>query len=209
MSSPETVESLQQLIPPGGWRTTPRPRIPPLQQKQAAWPSRLVIRAVGRFGRLDASNLWLMMMRNTRLLVGFLAYAHRLMPFGELPRRDTELIILRVAWNCRSRYEWGQHVDIGLRAGLRPEDITRVTRGADAAGWSNRQATLLRAVDEFHNDRMISEPTWNSLAEFLDQRLLLELLLLIGFYEGLAGVLNSTGLPLDSDIEQNLTTKLK
>jgi 3-oxoacyl-[acyl-carrier-protein] synthase III len=40
------------------------------------------------------------------------------MPFGKLPRRDTELVILRVAWRCGCAYEWQQHVPIALRVGL-------------------------------------------------------------------------------------------
>ena len=34
------------------------------------------------------------------------------MPLGSLPRLDTELVILRVAWQCGSAYEWHQHVRI-------------------------------------------------------------------------------------------------
>lgn len=165
----------------------------------------MLIFAIGQFGNLDATNLWLMMMHNMRLLQGYVAFARRLMPFGELPRQDTELVILRVAWNCRSRYEWGQHVDIGMRVGLQPEQIARIAQGPDAPGWEHRQVALLRAADEFHHERMISESTWQMLAGFLDQRLLLELLMLIGFYEGLAGALNSAGLPLDAAPERLLT----
>jgi alkylhydroperoxidase family enzyme len=117
---------------------------------------------------------------------------------------DTEFVILRVAWNCRSRYEWGPHVDIGLRTGLALEDVSRVTLGPDAEGWSQRQQAILKAADDIHSERMVSETTWHSLLEFFDNRFLLELLLLIGFYEGLAGVLNSTGLPLDAEPEKIL-----
>lgn len=201
-----TSESLQKLIPAGGWRTTQQTRIPPLGKQDAGFVKRLLILAMARFGGLNASNLWLMLMHNARLLRGFLVFAPRLMPYGELPRRDTELVILRVAWNCRARYEWGQHVDIGLRVGLQPEEIVRVALGPDTSGWDSRQLALLRATDEFHHDRMVSESTWELLAGFLDRRLLLELLMLIGFYEGLAGVLNSTGLPLDAAPEQRLAS---
>ncbi|MFX4635592.1 hypothetical protein ABTB37_19670, partial [Acinetobacter baumannii] len=92
-----------------------------------------------------------------------------------------------VGWNCRARYEWGQHVDIGLRAGVSAEDIARVPLGADAPGWAPHLATLMRACDEFHHDRMIAEPTWQALAAHYDEKLLLEVLMLIGHYEMLAG----------------------
>ena len=199
-----TGRSPQQLTPPGGWRMAPRVRIPPLHNQGTGIAQRLLIRAVERFGRLDAGNLWRMMLHNARLLRGFLVFAPRLMPYGELPRRDTELVILRVAWNCRARYEWGQHVDIGLRAGLSPAEVARVPHGPAAPGWDSRQAALLAAADEFHQERMVTEPTWQQLEQLFDKRLLLELLMLIGFYEGLAGFLNSTGVPLDAALEQRL-----
>lgn len=193
--------SLLQLEPPGGWRTQPQARIPPLAPDQAALWQRLLMQAIERVGKLDAANLWRMLMRHPRLLRGFLSFAPVLMPYGELPRRDTELVILRVAWNCRSRYEWGQHVDIGLRAGLAPEAILRLTQGPAEAGWNEQERLLLQAVDELHRDCLVGEATWRGLAGHYDERRLLELLMLAGFYRGLAGVLNSTGLPLDASLQ--------
>lgn len=192
--------SLQDLLPPGGWRTPGYVRIPPLAPTKASLGQRMFIHGIRRIGRLDAANLWLLLMQNTRLLSGFLALAQRLMPFGELPRKDTELVILRVAWNCRARYEWGQHVDIALHNGLSHEDIVRITGGPEAPGWNERQLALLQATDDLHKERMVSEATWHALTRFLDAPLLLELMMLIGFYESLAGVLNSTGLPLDATL---------
>lgn len=193
---------LLQLAPPGGWRTPPQVRLPPLEREQANLWQRLLMRTIERVGKLDAANLWRLLLRNPRLLRGFLSFAPVLMPFGELPRRDTELVILRVAWNCRSQYEWGQHVDIGLRVGLAPDDILRVTQGPAATGWEAREQALLQAVDELHQDCLVSDATWHRLAGHLDERRLLELLMLAGFYRGLAGVLNSAGLPLDPRLQE-------
>lgn len=193
--------ALLQLVPPEGWRTPPKARIPPLAMDQATPWQRLLMQGIERIGKLDAANLWRLLMRHPRLLRGFLMFAPVLMPFGELPRRDTELVILRVAWNSRSRYEWGQHVDIGLRAGLTPEAILRLTQGPAASGWNEPERLLLQAVDELHGDCLVSEATWHGLAGHYDERRLLELLMLAGFYRGLAGVLNSTGLELDARLQ--------
>lgn len=48
---------------------------------------------------------------------------------------------------------------------------------------------------------MIVEPTWQDLARNLDARALIEVVMLIGHCEMLAGVRNSTGLSLDSCLE--------
>ncbi|AXI02981.1 carboxymuconolactone decarboxylase family protein [Aquirhabdus parva] len=192
----------QQLTPSGGWHTT-RVRIDVLDGNLF---SRTVIKLINKFGKLEASNLFKMLIRNFSLFRAWLPFAARMMPYGEIDRCDTELVILRVGWNCRSRYEWGQHVDIGLRAGLSVEDIARIPLGAEAIGWKPRHQMLMQACDEFHHDRMISEPTWQQLSQHYNSRLLLEVIMLIGHYEMLAGVLNSTGLPLESRLEKVLAT---
>lgn len=202
-----TVPSIDQLKPSGGWRNPGVIRIPPIDIANAGVGQRIFLASVRRFGKLDAGNLWLMLMHNFRLLRGFLSFVPLMMPYGELDRLDTELVILRVGWNCRCRYEWGQHVDIGMRAGLSVDDIMRIPFGPDAPGWSARQVAILKATDDIHNERMVSESTWALLAGFFNPRLLLELLMLIGLYEGLAGVLNSTGLPLDPSLEKLLRTE--
>ncbi|MES2684462.1 MAG: carboxymuconolactone decarboxylase family protein [Pseudomonadota bacterium] len=200
MSKPTVPE----LSPPGGWRVPTGERLPPLAPERATTTQRLLIGVIKKVGKLDAANLWGLLSHNMRLMRGFLFFSSRMMPLGELERRDTELAILRVGWNCRARYEWGQHVDIGMRAGLKAEEVARIAEGPEAPGWLPHQAVLLRACDEFHHDRMVSDSTWALLAERYSERLLLELLMLIGFYEGLAGVLNSTGLPLDNALEKIL-----
>jgi len=156
-------------------------------------------------GGVKATNLFLMLMRNFRLFSAWLGFIKKLMPYGEIPRRETELVILRVGWNCRCRYEWGQHVDIGLRAGVSADDIARVPHGAEAPGWEPHVQALMQACDEFHAEHMISEKTWATLEAHYDTRRLLEVLMLIAQYEALAGVLNSTGLPLDEEIEEVLS----
>ena len=50
--------------------------------------------------------------------------------------RDRELLILRTGYLCRSDYEWAAHAALGLRIGLTNEELSRITRGPDAAGWS-------------------------------------------------------------------------
>ena len=194
----------RQISPPSGWQSPGRVRIGPLTDAEAHVHHRVVSTLAVSIGRVNAPNLFLMLMRNFRLFWAWLGFASKLMPYGDIDRRDTELLILRVGWNCRCRYEWGQHVDISLRAGVSAEDIARVPLGADAPGWEPRIQALMRACDEFHHQRMITDATWAELETHYDTRRLLEVLMLIGQYEGLAGVLNSTGLPLDTDLEKVL-----
>jgi len=199
-----TTPLSKQLTPPGGWLSPGRIRLGPLPVNEASRGQRMLSTLTVRIGKVNAANLFLMLMHNTSLFWAWLGFAKRLMPYGKLDRRDTELAILRVGWNCRSRYEWGQHVDIGLRAGVSPEDIARIAEGPEAEGWDDKIKAVLMACDEIHRDKMIAEPTWMALSAHYDTKLLLEMVLLINHYEMLAGVLNSTGLVLDDCLEEVL-----
>ncbi len=175
------------------WREIDSPRIPPASSGEQHLLIRPLVALAGRSFGGKAPNIITTLSRHGRLFAPWLLFASRLMPWGTLRREDTELVILRVAHNCRCRYEWDHHVRIGARAGLSHEQIDRVERGPDAGGWSERQEVLLRAADELHTERFISDATWARLSEFLSHAELLELCMLVGHYEMLAGTINSAG----------------
>ena len=118
-----------------------------------------------------------------------------------IPLRDKELLILRTAWLSRGDYVWGRHNIMGQDAGLTNEEIQRITRGPDAPGWSDFDGTLLRAADELHLSRFVSEATWDALAERYTQEQLVEVVLIVGNYTQLTMFQNTLGVQLPSDIE--------
>jgi AhpD family alkylhydroperoxidase len=111
------------------------------------------------------------------------------MPGGVLPRRETELAIIRVAHLASCRYEFDHHVRLGRRAGVGEADVDRVVQGPEASGWPARERALLSAVDRLHADRDLDDRSWESLREHLDEREAIELCMLVGHYEMLATVI--------------------
>jgi hypothetical protein len=49
-------------------------------------------------------DVFLLLLRHPHPFWAWLRFASKLMPFGTLDRRDAELVILRVAWNCSHRF---------------------------------------------------------------------------------------------------------
>jgi 4-carboxymuconolactone decarboxylase len=125
----------------------------------------------------------------------WLAFGAVLLDAGTLDPRDRELLILRISWRTQCRYEWAQHVGIGLAEGLTREQVDAVPDGAAAGIWTDGQRDLVRAADELLDDHVIHDGTWERLAARFDERQLLELAFVIGSYACLAMVLNSVGLP--------------
>src|SRR5690606_7308848 len=107
-------------------------------------------KASGRVTGTEPPNLFLTLGRHRKLFRGWLRFAGRLMPGGTLPRRETELVILRVAHLRGCRYEFDHHVALGKRAGVTATDVKRVAAGPEVEGWTVRERTLLAAVDELH-----------------------------------------------------------
>jgi alkylhydroperoxidase family enzyme len=141
--------------------------------------------------RREPPHVFTTLARHRRLFRRWLWFAGALMPRGILPRRDTELVILRVAHNTGSEYEREQHEKIGRDAGMSAEEVARVREGADAPGWSGRQAVLLEATDALHANQWIGDELWVRLRAKFDERELIELCMLVGHYEMLAMTLNS------------------
>ena len=193
----------QELTPEGGWADAGGMRIAPPPPSQQGAVFRLMSGISARFGRRQVPNIFLVFNKNPRLFWAWLVLASRFMPYGRLRDADREKIILRTAWMTRSRYEWGQHVELGLKAGLSDDDIVRASRGPDAFD-DPRDRALVAACDEMLADRCISNATWEQLRKYYDEKLLIEIVVLIGHYEMLAGFLNSTGVALEPDIEKVL-----
>jgi alkylhydroperoxidase family enzyme len=129
--------------------------------------------------------------RHPRLFRAWLPFAATLLLRGDLRRADTELVVLRTAWNCRCWDEWRQHSALALRAGLTTEDIEAVSEGPAAARWPDRQRCLLQAADDLHRDRALDPRTHKTLDELFSERQRVEICLLVGHYEMLAMLLNS------------------
>jgi AhpD family alkylhydroperoxidase len=187
------VAGLQALLgpPPSG-----APRIAPARPAELRPLARMVAHVAGRLTHTGPPNIFTTLGQHPRLFRAWLRYSARLMPFGKLPRRDTELVILRVAWQCRCAYEWRQHVPIALRVGLTSDEIAGVAApGADC--FTERQRTLLAVSDELLEQRALTDPTWRAVQATLGNTEAIELCLLIGNYQGLASAIGGLGIQVE------------
>jgi 4-carboxymuconolactone decarboxylase len=183
----------------GPWRP-PQPRIAPLDAGERDEQAQELLDQAGG-PAAGATNIFSTLVRHPGLFRKWLPFGGKLLA-GKLPARDRELLILRTGWNCRSDYEWAQHVRIGRRAGLTREEIERLRTDGDLgeAGWSPFDATLLRAADELHVDACLGDTTWEALAERYDERQLVEVPMVVGHYHMIAFTLNSLGVQVEDDV---------
>ena len=155
------------------------PRVRPLEG-----PGIRVGRTFGRYPALQTARS------------GQSGYVNRISPLTPYFR---ELLILRIGWNCQAVYEWAKHVGSVGRArdhGLEPE---RIALGA-GAGWDEFEAAHVRAADEIYRDGIVSQETWDALAERYDTREMMSVVMTVANYRLVSMSLNALGVqPQETD----------
>jgi AhpD family alkylhydroperoxidase len=173
------------------------PRISPGRLRELGPVNWLVWQAISRAAGTPDAHLFSTLGRTGGLFRGWLHYSGRLMPGGKLPRYATELIILRVAYLRNCEYETDHHIRLGKRAGVTYEIMDRLRQGPGAPGWSAGERALLTAVDQLVRTRDIDDTVWSALATHYDERHLIEIVLLINQYEGLASTITTLRIQTD------------
>jgi alkylhydroperoxidase family enzyme len=108
------------------------------------------------------------------------------------------LAILRVAHLRDCTYETDHHIRLGRRAGVTTAILDRVREGPAAPGWSAKHHALLTAVDQLVHTRDLDDVAWAALSAHYDERLLIEIVLLVNQYEGLASTITTLRIQTDN-----------
>jgi 4-carboxymuconolactone decarboxylase len=117
---------------------------------------------------------------------------------GRLEGRTRELAILRTAGSLGCAYELSHHRSAGERAGLTVQEVAAAGDAGVEHDWARADLALLEFVDELLARHTVAEARWSGLNGGLDDAQRLELLVLVGFYAMLAGLLNAVGVELDA-----------
>ena len=88
--------------------------------------------------------------------------------------------------------------------GVTAKEVERVRNGAEADGWDELDAALLRAADELLADARIADSTYAVLSRSLDTRQLMDVVFTVGAYEVFAMALRTFDVPLDEDLQRFL-----
>ena len=144
----------------------------------------------------DAGTLLSTLVRHPKLTRAYLKFSTYLLYESTLPPRTREQVILRVAHRRGCIYEWTHHVDMGKEVGLTDADIEAARTGnAD----NDFDRALFCAVDELDEKSKISDQTWATLGERLDEKQRMDLVFTIGNYIALAMALNTFGVEVEDD----------
>ena len=137
------------------------------------------------------ANLFRALVHSPDGLRTFSALGHFIRHTSRLDPRLREMAILQVGYLARSPYEYSHHIEIGRDFGVSDDDIRAI--GDETAGRPTKLEPLakavLRAAREMTTELAISDQTFAKLRRDLDHERLTDLVLTIGFYNGVVRIL--------------------
>lgn len=170
------------------------PRITPVEPGAAlAGPEVAELLEKTKIGDGETLNIFRTMAHQPKLLKRFNGLGGAFLVHGLLPPREREIVILRVGWNCRSVYEFGQHTVMGRAAGLTDAEITALATTRPGGSWSPDDEALIAMADEMCADDCVGDATFAALRRRWNEAELVELVALAGFYRMVSGFLNTLG----------------
>jgi 4-carboxymuconolactone decarboxylase len=149
-----------------------------------------------------ASNALATFVNHPALTKAFLRFNVHLLYSSTLPPRIRELAILRVAHRRDCAYEWSHHVSLAKREGLTDDEIAAVRRGPDGWAADEFERAVLAGVDELDEKSQLSDETWATLGERLDDRQRMDYIFTVGCYTMLAMAFNTFGVQLEQDQQE-------
>ena len=111
--------------------------------------------------------------------------------------RDREIVIDRTTARCGCEYEWGVHVTFFAdRVGLTPDQVTATVDG-DLSAFDDREALLVRMVDELHDTGQLTDELWSDLRTHYSEEQMLDLIALVGWYHAISFLANGARVTLE------------
>jgi alkylhydroperoxidase family enzyme len=153
-------------------------------------------------------NIFKLVAHADTAFVPFLRFAGTLLTRLRLDPVLRELAILEVARVSGAEYEWIQHAAIATAVGTSDEQVAAVQSGdLDADCLSDAQRAVLRFTRETLEQVGVSEETFERVSAHLSAQEIVELLLVVGAYRMLAGVMEACEIDLDPAIGPELLAR--
>ena len=138
-----------------------------------------------------------------RAMTGLAMYIRR---DSKLDPRLREMAILQVGYLAKSSYEYSHHVKIGREFGVSDDDIRAI--GDETAGRATKldllSKTVLRAAREMTSDLAMSDATYAALEKALGREHLIDLTLVIAFYNAVVRLLATLQIDVEPEYQKYL-----
>ena len=171
------------------------PRLPMLPLEEMPEKTRNMI--TGGKSQLSVLNINRMMAHAENSVRHFMRFGNSLLTQAKLDACLREIVILRIAKLCNSKYEWYQHEIVARQVGVPEQQIDALRMDQDRSVFNDQELAILRYTEEITTNVKSSEEAFKRLSEFLSHREIVELTLTIGFYNMVAQFLENTEVEIE------------
>jgi alkylhydroperoxidase family enzyme len=151
----------------------------------------------GGKSQLSALNINRMMAHAENSARHFMRLGNSLLTQAKFDARLRELVILRIAKLCDSKYEWYQHEIIAKQVGVPEQQIEALRLDQNSSVFNDQERAILRYTEEITANVKASAEAFEELSNFLSHQELVELTLTIGFYNMVAQFLENTEVEIE------------
>ena len=130
---------------------------------------------------------------------GFEAIARAVMTSPSLDAVLRELVILRVGHLCGSAYEIHQHNAFARHLGVGEDIIAALAEGSASPAFNAKEKALLVFVEELVRNVRPSDGALEALRRHFDLPALFAIIVTAGQYSMVCRLLETTGIPIESD----------
>eukprot|EP01134_Creolimax_fragrantissima_P007870 CFRG7870T1 len=141
-------------------------------------------------------NIHRMFAKHPALMRAYWPLREHIVRANSLPPRYHEILILRVAYRTKCRYEWEHHLIRGELVGLTKEEIELVKQ--ERGEWLSRNDNLIiQCADELHANDMLSPKTKQMMTSLFGNEGVLDAIMTVSIYRAMAAILLTFDVPID------------
>jgi alkylhydroperoxidase family enzyme len=141
------------------------------------------------------------LLRHVRASVAFWTWsAYTMGGQNKLKDREREVVAMRTAWLIKSGYVWARHMPYGPAAGLTAEEMEALKKPISAHPWSAADIALIKTAEALVADFFVPDDVWAELTAHFDEEQCIDAIFVCGHFVMLGMLLNTSGLPIDSDV---------
>ena len=160
-------------------------------------PGALPQEALAALATLPLRNVFSMMAHATGLAPPVYDFTNALFKGMQLDARLRQVAILRVGYLCESKYEIYHHEKAGRAAGLSADEMNALKNGASQSCLGGREIAVARFAEEITLQIKASEQAFAAVRAFLSEREIVELTLVVGFYNMVARFLETLEIEIE------------
>lgn len=108
-----------------------------------------------------------------------------------------EIATLTIARENENDYEWTQHLPIARQVGIPDRVIDAIRDGQAPIGIPEDEGVIVQAAKELKNDGALSESTFQAIETLLGPEQTVDLIVLVGYYTLLSGLIRSLGVEVE------------